>query len=265
MPKKMEQVLHDFGVPENEWQQVLFTDLKFRSGSNHQRQKPKTIQIEPLELPLPETFYPLKEAETNDKWATIARYYLEEERGVDPDKYPFMLSSKTDVPHLKKWFGRIIIPLYKDEKLIYYFGRDLTGKKQKKYENPAVSRDKVLYGFDKIFENVDLPLYIVEGWFDAFLISGVAILGNEISKPQIEWLNRSRRKKVYIPDQFGDGRRAAEHALSLGWHISTPNIGGCKDVNEAVLRYGKLYVMKELIEKTATGFEAKINIGIYCK
>lgn len=265
MPQKMQQVLRDFGVPDEEWQQVLFASLANKDAGLAAEAKKKIIAMEPEELEMPDTFYLLKDAPEDDKWAQIARYYLEEDRGIDPDSYPFMLASKSEDPRMNKWLGRVIIPIYKQEKLIFYQGRDLTDSKLKKYESPATSRDKVLYGFDKLFENSELPLYIVEGWFDAFMIDGVALLGNEISKPQIEWLNRSRRKKVYIPDRFGDGKRGANVALANGWHISTPEIGSCKDMSDAVLKYGKLYVMKSIVDNTAIGFDAETKLGVYCK
>jgi hypothetical protein len=263
--KKMRQILEDFNIPQDEWQQVLFSALKDRDAGPMAATSSKPVQsIEPIEVPLPETFYPLSEADPEDKWAMIARYYLEE-RSIDPSSYPFMLSRRTDVPHLKKWFGRVIMPIYKDGKLIYYTGRDLTGKALKKYESPAISRDRVIYGFDKLFEDNDLPLYIVEGWFDAFVIDGVAIFGNEFSSTKIKWLNRSRRQKVYIPDQFGDGFRAAKQAIDAGWSISTPDFGDCKDVSAAVQKYGKLYVLRTLAQHTASGFEAELNARMYCK
>jgi hypothetical protein len=106
-------------------------------------------------------------------------------------------------------------------------------------------------------------LYIVEGIFDAMSIDGVAIIGNEITDAQIEWLNRSRRKKVYIPDRFGDGRRVALDCLEHGWSISTPDIGSCKDMNEAVKKYGKMYVMKSIAENTADGLVAETKLRIY--
>lgn len=263
---KMQQVLNDFGVPENEWQQVLFTALAKRNeGGATQQAAPQSRNIEPVEIPLPDIFYPLADAEDDDKWAEIARYYLLEERGIQPSSYPFLLSKRSDDQRLKKWFGRVIIPIYKDGKLVFYQGRDLTGKAQKKYESPAVTRERVLFGFDKLFDESDISVYIVEGWFDAFVIDGVALLGNEISDIQAEWLNRSRKKKVYIPDRFGDGKRGAERALELGWHISTPDIGGCKDMNQAVKRYGKLYVMKSIVDNTSDGFEAMTKLGVYCR
>lgn len=264
MPKKMQEVLRAFGVPDDEWQQVLFTALANKdAGKSGQKNAPQVRSIEPVEIETPDIFYPLADAE--DKWAEIARWYLTEERGVDPSSYDFMLSKRADDPRLRKWFGRLIIPIYKDKKLIFYQGRDLTGNAQKKYESPAVTREKVIYGFDRLFDQSELPLYIVEGWFDAFAIDGIALLGNEISDPQIEWLNRSRKKKVYIPDRFGDGRIGAERALKQGWHIATPDIGGCKDMSEAVQKYGKLFVMKSIVDTTAIGFAAQTALGVYCR
>jgi hypothetical protein len=264
--KNMQHVLADFNIPEDEWQRVLFSVMKQRDAgftANAIDSKP-VESIEPMEIPLPETFYPLADADPDDKWAMIARYYLED-RNIDPSSYPFMLSTKTDIPHLKKWFGRVIIPVYKNEKLIYYTGRDLTGKAIKKYESPAVSRDRVIYGFDRLFENTEMPLYIVEGWFDAVVIDGIAIFGNEISPTKMKWINRSRRKKVYIPDQFGNGFQAAKQAIDAGWSISTPDFGDCKDVSAAVNKYGKLYVFQTLAQHTASGFEAELNARMYCK
>jgi hypothetical protein len=269
MPQKMVQVLNDFGVPEDQWKQVLFAGMQARDkGSKPFAESTASqaiINIEPMPVPLPSHFYALSEASPNDVWAEIAKDYLEHDRGVDPKSYPFYLAHKTDVPELDRWFGRIIIPIYKEKQLIFYTGRDLTGKKQKKYLSPSYTREKVIYGFSELFRQTDEPLYIVEGWFDAYAINGVAILGNEISNAQATWLNKSYRKKVYIPDRLGDGWVAAEDALSKGWSVSTPQIGNCKDINEAVIKYGRIYVMKSIAENIAEGFTAQANLGIYCK
>jgi len=259
----MKQVMEDFGIPESEYQEVVLENLK-----NHPSKSEGGVQInkenlEPEEIPLPQSFYPL--AGADNSWAEIARYYLEEERGIKSDSYPFMLAEKTKINHLKKWHGRLIIPIYKNSKLIFYLGRDLTGKKILKYESPAVGRDKILQGYDLLHQSYEQPLYIVEGWFDAYAIDGVGIIGNEISETKAKILNRSRRKKIYIPDRFGSGIKAAKQALEFGWSVSTPNISSdCKDMSDAVKKYGKLYVLKTLADNTSDGFEAEINLGIYC-
>lgn len=265
LSKAMTEILTAFNVPKDEIDRLGLEAFKPRDLILNSTVKVEYTPIEPLVVPLPSHFYPLAEAGPNDVWAEIAREYLEHDRGIDPNSHPFHLAHKTGDPVLDRWFGRVIIPIFKDNTLIFYTGRDLTGKKQKKYLSPSYSREKVLHGFSELFRQTDEPLYIVEGWFDAFVINGVAILGNEISGPQTTWLNKSYRKKVYIPDRLGDGWVAAEDALSKGWSVSTPKIGNCKDINEAVLKYGKIYVMKSIADNTAEGFTAQANLGVYCK
>jgi len=265
MPKKMIKTLESFGIPADEWQQVILTSHAYITGARKSNNKTsKFTSIEPKELKLPEIFYLLKDAKPDDYVADAAREYLRDERGVDPDSYPFMLSTKAENPKLHKWLGRVIMPIYKNNKLIYYVGRALYDA-AKKYETPASPKERVLYGFDRLFEHVESPLLIAEGWFDGYAIDGVATLGNVITPYQEQWLNRSSREKICIPDKFGDGKRPAEQALEFGWSISTPDIGSnCKDMSDAVKKYGKMYVLKSIIENKATGFEAITQLGNYC-
>lgn len=266
IPKKMEQILGDFHIPEEEWQGVQLNSLAARdAGLTGQKTSNQQVSIQPKELKLPEEFYLLENADDDDKWALIARDYLENERAIDPSSYPFMLSKPSVKPHMKKWRGRVIYPVLKGQTLVYYQGRDLTGKAMKKFESPSEPKDRVIYGFDRLFEHTPIPLYIVEGFFDAHVIDGIGLLGNEITPAHIAWLNKSQRAKVYIPDRFGDGKRIAEHALKLGWQISTPEIGNCKDINAAVHKYGRMYVMKSIVDNTAVGFDAETKLGVYCK
>jgi len=271
LSRAMKQVLTSFSVPEEVIQQINFEALKLRDLHLVNGETiPNPIQdIEPAAISLPSHFYPLTSAGPNDIWAQLASAYLELDRGVDPKSYPFMLAEKTGDPELDRWFKRIIIPIYKDETPIFFIGRDLTGKNIKKYLSPSFSKEKVIYGYSELLRETDEPLYIVEGWFDAFAINGVAVLGNEISKAQTAWLNRSHRKKVYIPDRFGDGQMAAQQALDLGWSIATPGINtwtkDIKDMNDAVKKYGRMFVMKSIAETIADGFTARVNLGMYCK
>ena len=258
--KNMKEVLDAFQVPDSEWQMVALQNMG-RDGIA--ASESKQVSIEPIALTLPDSFYLLSEAAEDDVWAEIAKDHLENERGIDPDSYPFMMSKRSKDQQVQKWRGRLIIPIYKGDKLIYWQGRDLADRTQK-YLSPPAERDRVLHGYNEIFRETENPLYILEGWFDAFVVGGVAILGNKILEPQIKWLNRSHRKKVYVPDRKGDGHKAALQALDLGWSISTPNIGSCKDISDAVKKYGKLYVMKSIVENTATGFAAETNLGVYC-
>lgn len=270
------QVLTAFGIPEDRINKLRLIALEQKGSSKKQERTEKKLNLFPETLQLPDHFYRLDEAEPTDKWAEVAKFYLED-RKIDYTQYPFYLStgipSNFDGPEsqkmafiksAQKWKKRIIIPIFKDGHLIFYQGRDLTGRAVKKYESPSVSRDCVLYGFDQLFVNEDRPLYVVEGFFDAFHINGVAILGNELTDAQITWLNKSRRKKVYVPDKFGNGQKIAERALKLGWHIALPDIGNLKDINDAIVKYGQLYVHNTLKEKTMEGLLAKTSLTMYC-
>jgi len=265
MSQNMVTVLDSFHVPDDEYKQVLLASLA-RSNRISNSDNPKQIytKIEPDVIQLPEHFYPLGDANSEDKWDIIARDYLETDRGIDPDKHKFYLSKGGNDYQSNKWKGRVIIPVYKDEKLIFYQGRALVSA-TRKYESPDIAKDKVLYGFNRLFEPTELPLYVDEGWFDAEVMGGVATFGNRLTDAQIRWLNRSRRPKVVIPDKFGDGNVMAEQAIDEGWYVSTPDVGNCKDMNAAVKRFGKLYVMNTVAEQTRKGFGARTAIGIYCE
>jgi DNA primase len=149
--------------------------------------------------------------------------------------------------------------------LIFYFGRDLTGTRVKKYMSPDVPKQNILYGFDHMFEDTSEPLYVAEGWFDVFRLKGVAVLGNRMTPGQITWLNKSHRPKVVIPDRFGDGHLLAEQAIELGWSVSTPDIGECKDINEAMCKYGEFFTRLTIKKHTYEGFEALVRTQTYCE
>lgn len=273
LTKSIESILLDFGVPQEDINRLKFEIL----GSKYDKKEvaKRVSNHEPPEIPLPSHF---KLLDYDSVWCDVAREYLEE-RCIDPESYPFMISTgvcedldkhpkQVQVAMAKeaeKWPGRVIIPIFKDEKLVFYTGRDMTGKKRKKYESPSVPKHNIIFGFDELFKDTETPLYVVEGIFDAMVIDGVSVMGAELSESQIYWLNRSHRPKVYIPDQFGGGGANAERAVDQNWSVAFPDVDDAKDINEAVEKYGKLYVMSTINEKTKTGFAARTNIGFYCK
>lgn len=261
MPEKMKEVLSAFNIPEVDWQPVLFGAL---SATTDKKQSSQLTSIEPEEITFPPYFYKLTDDPT-DEWAQYAIEYLTHDRGVDWKDHPFYLVKKTSAPDNSKWYGRLIIPVYKDGKLIFWQGRDLTGLMQKKYLSPDVPRDKILGGFDRIHERTDDPLYVTEGWFDSYWLRGASVFGNKMTPEQIKWLNRSPRPKVIVPDRMGDGQLLAKQALDLGWSISLPDTGSSKDINDAVNAYGQLYVLKSVRDNICSGFDAMAKLGIYCK
>lgn len=268
LSSNMQRVLRAYGFVEADWNHILFDQMvKGHNGASVKRAAAvRAVEHEPPVVELPSFFYPLTD-DPSDEIGQYAIEYLKYERGIDWKDYPFMLAKPGNHPLNKRWMGRVIIPFYKGGNLIYYQGRDLTGKSNMKYRSQAESKSSVMYGYDNILSQTQdkSPLYITEGWFDAFPIGGVAVLGNTFTESQIYWLNRTNRQKIVVPDRRGKGYLLGLEALRRGWAISTPDIGDCKDINEAVVRFGLLYVLDALREHIYTDFDASVMLRIYCE
>lgn len=264
LSEDFKKILRDFNIPDEAWQSVVFDSFVKNYDKSSRLKDKKTTKYtdpnEPLTIEMLPTFYRLSDAADGDKWAIIAKDYLEYERGIDWNSYDFYLSEKTNDKTYDKWHKRLIIPMYKNNNLIFYQGRRLVETLKKKYESPSTESNKVLGGFDNLFTHTPAPLIVVEGWFDAFVVDGAAVIGNTISKEQIAWLNKSKRPKIYVPDKTGLGYIAAKTALSQGWKISVPDTSNCKDVSDAVKRFGKLYAIKSIIDNACSGFEAELQL-----
>lgn len=259
MPHKMERVLEAFNVPQDEWKAVLFANLAANDAGKPVHKGPTADKsLDPVIIDLPAKSTQVSASSTN-KWSQVAVEYLES-RGITAEEYPFYISPYGN------WKGRLIIPIYREGKLIFYQGRDMGMGYKNKYKSAPTPAENILYGFDQIYNSrEDTPLLVVEGFFDAFVVGGVATLGNEFSPQQLKHLHKTNREKIIVPDRRGDGHVLALQALKQGWSVSLPEIGDCKDLNEATLRYGKLYVIDSILKHTMTGIVAETAIGVYCE
>lgn len=263
IPPKMKTVLDSYGVPEYEYNQVVFNNYKLYGLSSHSSEKrvidPDTT---PVYIDFPTYFTPL--IESDDEWSIKAIEYLKT-RHIQFDQYPFhiMVHEKQDSEIENKWRGRLIIPYYRNHKVVWYQGRDLKENSKLRYLNGESSSECILSNYDSLYIRSTSPLYITEGFFDSVLINGVAIFGNTFKRGQIKLLNSSAREKVYIPDNTKDGQQAALQAIENNWKVSLPVIGSSKDINSAISRYGKLYVMKTLYDNICEGQNAVLKIKMY--
>ena len=111
MPRNMETILDDFGIPRDEWQGILLHSMRVRNEGITPEMKAKELAIIPKVLTIPKEFYLLDNAAEDDKWAEIARYYIEEERMLDPAIHPFMLAKRSDDMFMRKWFFKPTLTL----------------------------------------------------------------------------------------------------------------------------------------------------------
>ena len=145
---------------------------------------------------------------------------------------------------------RIIVPFYYQKELIGYTARAIVdGVKPKYYSSHPAD-----FVFNLDTQQPDWKFVIVcEGPFDAMSVDGVAVSGAEISDQQAELIDRLQREVIVVPDSDKTGRRLVDRAIELGWTVSFPVwLETCKDINEAVLKYGKLFVIKAILEARET-------------
>lgn len=269
VPDKMLTVFDSFGIPKSDFNSAIFQGFVKRSSSSTKGTEDKpSIPLVYNNLTAPAFFKPLVTDGSGDLYDELGCEYLIA-RGIDPTSYPFISVDKDQCNTVDwiQWKGRIVIPYYRNNNLIFYQGRDMLNTDRTKYMSPKDSRDTVFYGYDELFSYTEKPLYIHEGFFDAFLVKdSVATFSNKFSEHQIEILNRCPRPKVVIPDRAGKGYLLANEAVKQGWSISFPDIGSsCKDMNDAILKYGRLYVLKSIVDNTTSGFAAETLIKMHCK
>jgi hypothetical protein len=264
----MQSVLDSFGVPDDEYKALVLEILR----NNYTRAAPSkkaAVKSDPdtklVEIEFPKYFVPLSTA--TDTWAIIAKEYLQYDRGIDPEIYPFHILDNRlyDRSVEYHWRGRLITPYYRNSSVIWYQGRDLRPGSKFRYLNADTMSECILSDYEILNKDFDRNLYICEGFFDSICIGGTAIFGNTFKVGQMKLLSKSPRPKVFIPDRYGNGHIAANQAIAAGWAVSFPDVGTCKDVNEAIVKYGKLYVMKSIEDNVLYGSAAQIAVNTLCK
>ena len=269
--KHMWDIFRSFGIPKDEVNQLIVAKLK---------KEKRTIKKKPrIHLPhidLPDYFDSILEYDPDDDTkhdliASAAWEFLWDNYKIRGDDYPFYIATrkpKSSHPEELKLYnslqGRIIIPAFNNDNLMYWQARLLyESDKHTKYISATVEdSNAVVFGMENMFVNgkMDKPLYVTEGFFDSWHVNGVAVLTNTMKPAKVALLDRSQRPKVVIPDYNEDGMRLAEQAIELGWGISLPDTYPYVDVCKAINQFGKLYVIKSIVDNTYHGFAAKLRL-----
>jgi DNA primase len=94
---------------------------------------------------------------------------------------------------------------------------------------------------------------VCEGPFDAMSIDGVAILSNQCNETQADVIDALGREVIVVPDSDRAGAKLIDNAIEYGWTVSFPVwMETCKDINQAVCKYGKLFVLKSILAARET-------------
>lgn len=184
------------------------------------------------------TWIELQGWENTDQKLIDVFCYLRNVRGLDPYGYKYYWTSKVG------FSNRVIIPFIYNGKVVGYTARAI-GDAKPKY----ISEQQPGYVFNLDNQHNARAFVIVsEGPFDALSIDGCALLGAEIKESQ-NWLLRQLGKEIIlVPDRDHEGPKTVEQALEFGWSVSMPDWpAGVKDVNDAVVKLGKLATMQLII------------------
>jgi DNA primase len=261
----MWDVFKSFGIPLSELKKQI-NEYKIENNFETKTVKKTIKKVEPIDIPT--YFYKLADADKTNPIAKKAKKYLKG-RGISYKDYPFYLASTyngSDIEEKiisKSLMNRVIIPFFKNGEMIYYQARALDKNAKKKYINVNKSKSNIIYGFDELYTHLNRPLFITEGFFDAYHVNGISLQENYLSDAQISILNNSPRQKVVIPDFLGDSFKLAEQAIEEGWGICIPDYSTqCKDVSESIKKYGKLATLRDIMEHIYFDFEAQTQLMI---
>lgn len=154
---------------------------------------------------------------------------------------------------------RLLVPFYWEGKIVGYTGRSIDKDLTPRYytQTPA----HFLFNSEVLKKDRAFAI-LVEGQFDALAIDGVSSQGAKLSPEQAYWLKESGKKIIVLPDQEEGPKpqKMIDLALEHGWQVSFPGWDpDIKDANDAVVKYGKLYTVRSIIDG-ATDQAIKINL-----
>jgi hypothetical protein len=240
LTKNTKQFLSWCGIEETQIQKWNLESLQYKDLLDYVKVKKEKLRVKFKEHTLPE-------GELIDINNTLHKIYVDylQSRKINPNSYPFMITPN-ETGRMGK---RIIIPYTFKNKIVGHTSRFLDNKIPK-YINEQ--QPGYVFGFD--FQKPDWQVCIlVEGIFDALSINGCALTHNTINDDQALLLSSLKKQIIFVPDRDKTGLETCNRALELGYSVSIPNWeSDVKDVNDAVVRYGKLATLLSIFQSSTT-------------
>ena len=248
---KARRLLGWMGVPDNEIDMLNLESLRHRSIHGILEERQRTFNtLSAIEFEEADDFPPFSEVVTPEH-----PYYWNyvRQRGV-PEDFPIMTSIKNDGVHWTRPFA--LIPFTYNNRVVGWCARFLDDK-QPRYINHSPPG----YVFGTDLQHADWQhVLVTEGIFDALSISGLALMHNTVSDAQARLIRSLGREVTVVPDQDVAGVELIDRAVELGWAVSIPEWpAGCKDVNDAVIKLGRLGALLTIMAARET---SRIKIEI---
>ena len=239
---KARRLLGWMGVPDAEIDALNLESLRHRSihGIIDDRQRLfntlADIRFDEQELPA------LSELLTGED---LRREYIR--LRCVPDDYPVMIQDHPE----QAWKHRpsVIIPFTYDNCIVGHTQRFLDNRTPKYISN---SQPGYVFGTDLQHKDWTHTI-VVEGIFDALSIGGLAVMHSTVSDEQARLIRNLGKEITVVPDQDAAGMELVDRAVELGWAVSMPPWpADIKDVNDSVVRYGRLATLLIIFENRNT-------------
>lgn len=247
LTRNTKQLFAYIGIDKEQIDKWSFESLQHKDLLDFVKVKREKKKVKFKEVPLPV-------AELIDVTNPTHQVYVDylKKRKIDVVDYPFMVTPDEE----GRQANRVIIPFTYQNKVVGHTSRYLDDRKPK-----FISEQQSGYLFGVDLQKPEWEVCIVvEGIFDALSISGCALTTNAISDDQAEILKQLNKKIIVVPDQDKSGMDVIDRALDLGFYVSIPEWGvGIKDVNDAVIKYGKLPTLLSILQ-SATNSKIKTEI-----
>jgi len=261
---KFKKLLNWMGAPDGEIQRLVIEALRVKElfTPDQVLPEPEPINFTPQRLPKSAssfmelaTVYELQDWKNVPKEFHTAVEYVGN-RQINMQKYEFLWSDDTE----QKLKYRVIIPFKYQKQTVGYMARAVNDGILPKYL--SYFPPELVFNLDN--QSYDNKFVIVcEGPFDAMSIDGVSVQHNEISLSQAEQIEALGKQIIVVPDfdkqirekkkSKWSGQHLVDKAIEYGWGVSFPVWNEtCKDINEAVCKYGKLFVLKAILAATET-------------
>ena len=246
---KARRLLEWLGVDSMTIEQINIESLRHRTMYGlieNQKQVIKAVEFEERDLP-----EDLELIDSNNPTHEIYINYLNK-RNIDYTLYPYMVSPGIE-GRLSK---RIVIPFTHNNVIVGNTARFLDDRTPK-----YISDTQLGYVFGTDLQQEEWQhLFVVEGIFDALSINAIAVLHNDINSTQAQVIKSLGKSVTVIPDQDEAGMALVNKAIELGWAVSIPDWPeGIKDVNDAVIRIGKIATLLTILQSRETN-KYKIEI-----
>jgi hypothetical protein len=230
---KARKLLTWLNVPSEEIERINLESLKHKSiaGLLSERQQTANelqgIHFEEREI----AFGELLTAEDTQHWEYLSNRSA-------PINYPYMR------PMLSTGRDSVIVPFTYNHSIVGHCQRFLDDRTPK-YINDI--QPGYVFGTDLQNDSWNYVL-VMEGVFDALSVNGLAVLHAEINDAQVRLIRSLGKQVIVVPDQDAPGMKLVDRAVELGWSVSMPEWPDCKDVNDAVIKYGRLGALLTIMQ-----------------